>query len=193
MKSSEYLGFHSLSFISFYGSWASKTLFPQDLLLDPGFSFPNNQFMSDTSQTEKAPPDDHIRWAAILGFVGLVLGLCGSLVTCYFTSGFFGSAQGSIKDVSYHLASSGSLIEITYAYPVGTKEYTSKDAVPARFHREFWVGRKIPVHYSLISPNLTSLRPPPPPSPLFLVFGSMALVGAFSISYRRSGDKSNRF
>jgi len=127
-----------------------------------------------------------ISFRRVFGLVFVIVGLSLSLIVTYFTVGPFVSVRGIVEDTEYRLSNQGSQILVKYTYDVGEKRYTGDISLPVLYHRKFEVGTLLDVSYSLLNPNLSTLLPPPPPSPLFLLTGFMSLLGVFMVFSRNS-------
>jgi len=117
----------------------------------------------------------------VIGFLFIVLGLSISIIINYFTLGPFVPAVGAVSSSEFRLKEKGSQVLVDYTFLINGVSYSNQEAIPVRYHKNYTVGARVRVNYSLINPNLNTLSKPPSPSPLFLISGSLSILGIFLV------------
>jgi len=133
---------------------------------------------------------DPINFKKIIGMVLIIVGLFLSMLSAYYSSGPFATVEGVVTASEKILDLEGGLISVDYVYTVKGKEYSDKYFYPASMYGQFPIGRTLLVSYPLLDPNRSVVGPPPLPSPSFILYGLMALVGillSFGIEVNNQG------
>lgn len=129
----------------------------------------------------------HLNIKSTVGLLLIILGIALSSLVNYFTLGPFTSTTGRVDGAELKLASQNSQILVEYNFSAGGKEYEGSERVPVSYRKDFLLGAKVRVIYSVINPWLSTIFDAPKPSPLFLLTGGMVLVGIL-VSFGRFGS-----